>query len=69
MDIYGVIALVFLFIVAVLVVGDSLVLLVRDLKLAMADKVLTKEELAVIEADANLVAKSILKLISLFRNV
>lgn len=69
MDVFGWITLVFIIITVILVVGDSLALLFRDLKNALADRVLTPEELAIIEADANLVAKAILKLVRLFRDI
>jgi hypothetical protein len=69
MDVFGWITLVFVFIALLVLVGDSLVLLVRDYKKAIADGKLTTEELATLEADANLVAKGILKVIGLFRTL
>ena len=53
----------------VVYIGDSFAVFLRDLKNALADKRLDENELAILEADARLVVKGVLKVISLFRSL
>ena len=50
-------------------VGDSFIILYRDIKEALADGKLDAKELAKIEQDSRLVVKGVLKFIGLFRSI